>query len=806
MKFAKKIFVGIVAVALLVSCFAFSTSAEAPTRPVENFESVLEYRDLSTYLIENYENYEEGAFAFVSKSSHFVDKDVFTFVMSEGATEEIKLVGENKMLSITNSSSAPVGYKFLAESEDDMLPRIVMSFDFKSGDGTVGGSDVVVFATLCDYFDDVPLFAANLAGEEKSFTYATYNSNRVTYSAATADAAPALNTWYTVNIVYDLENGKLAISVLSEGEEVFSHVDEIAATEGIDSIRFYCKNAEEETGVTFIDNFTAYDGSVLRDAADPENALADLLIAIDAYAKDPLTPIKEKLEVREAYLMLYGEDEGASYVVPEGIKNYEKMCAVVADVPGFRNRTLADAFIASVDTLVATEGYYTQIEYRDTVVDEYYAMYDSDDASDYEGKAGMTDKYNDDLTYAEAIVKARKDYAGVNEKLAEVKRFSEDFAKQIEEGYDPDSKNYEEMLSKYNLLSLTASKIDLGYRYSDVNPNTKYPTIADAYAEYLALEAKLQSIENNVKAFVPAVLAMDITEAESVSAENPYLTVNFESLYENYLIANALYKNGTVNANLDPATFVSSEINLPNVIAEFEAKKEYVEARIAECNAFLSIINGADVSNYFVTVVSELERAALYLDSDKEYSLEKYAGVEEAVALYTQLLLRVEKNRTDAANYIAAVGEIDLEASYTALRAKVDAAVLLQADGSVTGIEGVEAADIKLAQALSKVETLEGYSKTLISSVASLKNAKTLAERRALIFTALSVKDEAETSISGVNAAKTDLNSEIQKYNAEVEALNALFGSVCSDAAIVITSAVADAGVAGAAEAIDKLN
>lgn len=805
MKLTKKILMGIVAVALLVSCFAFSTSAEAPTRPVDNIESLLEYRDLSTYLIENYENYEDGAFAFISKSSDLVDKDVFTFVMSEGATEEIKLVGENKLLSITNSSSSPVGYKFLAESEDDMLPRIVMSFDFKSGDGTVGGSDVVVLATLCDYFDDVPLFAANLSGEEKSFTYATYNSDRVTYSTATADVAPALNTWYTANIVYDLVNGKLAISVRSEGEEVFSHVDEISSTAGIDSIRFYFKNAEEETGVTFIDNFTAYDGSFLRDVTDPENALADILIALDAYAKDPLTPIAEKLEISEKYLAFYvGED--ASYVVPEGIKNYEKMLAVVADVPAFRNRTLADAFVASVDTLVKTEGYYAQIEYRDTVVDEYYAMYDSDDASDYESEAGMTDKYDDDLTYAEAIVKARRDYEGVNERLAEVRQYSENFAKQIEEGYNSDSKNYEVMVSKYNLLSLSVSKIDLGYKYSDVNPNTKYPTLADAYAEYLALEAKIKSIENDVKAFVPAVLAMEITEAESVSAENPYLTVNFESLYENYLIANSLYKNGTVNANLDPATFVSSEINLPNIIAEFEAKKEYVDARIAECNTFLSIINGADASTYFVTVVSELERAALYFDSDKEYSLEKFEGVEEAVALYAQLLLRVEKNRTDAAKYIAAVGEIDLEAGYVALRAKVDAAVLLQADGSVIGIEGVEAADVKLAQALSKVETLEGYSKTLISSVASLKNAKTLAERRALIFTALSVKDEAETAISGVNAAKTALNSEIQKYNAEVEALNALFGSVCSDAAIVITSAVADAGVAGAAEAIDKLN
>lgn len=800
MKFAKKILVGIVAVALLVSCLALSTSAEAPTRPVKDFKSVLEYRELATYLIEDYEGYAEGAFTFDGAASALVKAQVFDYLAAEGSSQSVVADGDDKVLAVTTTSGAPVGYKFLAEGSDDLLPRIIISFDFKSGDGTVGGSDISVLATLPDYFEDVPLFSASLSGENKSFTYATYDMARVTYSTATAEVAPELNTWYTVDIIYDLVNGEYSIAVSSGDEVVFSYSNPIFRASGIDSVRFYTSNPAETTGITYIDDLVAYEGSFLRNVTDPENSLAELLLAIDAYAKDPLTSIEEKLEVAEAYDVIY-----AKYTIPEDIEKYDEVKAVVDDAPGFKNRTLAAAFINEVNTLAATEGYYAKIDYRDAYVDHYYAMYPSDSVSDYERMAGLKDAFDEERSYAEAIVDAKELYASIDFELTEIKSYSENFAKQLEDGYDPSTDNYEVMVAKYNLLSLTASKIDLGYRYKDVNPDTKYPTLESAYNEYLALESRIAAIEENVRIFIPAVLAMDTTEVESVSAEQPFLTADFETLLENYLIASSVYSDGSVHEFLDPTTF-TGDVDLVELIAEFEVKKAYIDARIAECNTFVSIINGAYASTYFVTVVSELERAALYFDENKEYSLEKYTGVEDAIATYSLLLARVEKNKADAAAYIAAVNAIDMEAGYAAVRAAVDAAVLLQADGSVTGIEGVEAAEIKLAEALSYVESLEGYSSTLIAAVEGIKDAKTLAEKRALIYLANSVKDKAESSISGVSAAKTELSKAIAAYNAEVEALNALFSGVVSDASSVISAVAADQGAANAAEAIDKLN
>ena len=801
MKFAKKIFVGIIAVALLVSCLALSTSAEAPTRPIKDITSVLEYNELETYLIENYEGYAEGEFVFNPKSSDLVDAPVFTFLSADGVSESVIAEGENKLLAIKNASSAIEGYKFLAEDSGDMLPRIVMSFDFKSGDAELGGSDIVLLATLCDYFEDVPLFSANLSGDEKSFTYAKYDMDRVTYSMEVCEVAPVLDTWYTVDVIYDLVNGEYSISISSEGVTVFSFANPINGTEGIDSIRLYVNGAEGVENVTYIDNFTAYNGSFLRDVTDPDNALADLLIAIHEYAKDSRTPIEEKLEISEAYKTLYAE-----YEIPEGIDRYDEVLAVINDINAFENRTNAEAFVAAANQLKAIEGYYAKIEFRDTVIDTYYDSYPSSDLAYYESIDGLSDKFDARRSYAQAIVDAKAICDNIDNDILEIKEYSENFVKQIEEGYNPASRDYEVMLAKYNLLSLTASKVDLAYRYIDVNPDTKYPTVGDAYNEYLALEAKIAAIQANVEIFVPAVLAMDTTEVDSVSAESPFLTVNFLELYENYLIANSVYKNGSVHTNLDPKTY-TGKVDLVELISEFDAKKAYIESRIAECNTFISIVNGAYASTYFVTVQAELERAALYLDSNKEYSLEKFEGVEEAIATYALLLERVAKNKADAAAYIAAVDAIDLENDdYAALRAKVDAAIALQADGDITGIEGVEAANVALAKALAEVETLEGYSSTLIASVAALKDASSLKERRALIFTALSVKDEVETAISGVSDALIALDLAIVAYNSDVAALNALFSGVVSDAAVVITSAVADANVANIGAAIDSLN
>lgn len=770
MKFASKIFVGIAAVALLISCLAFGASAEAPVLPTDDINDVLEYRLCDTYLAEVYDG-QEGDYQFDGTDS------IFSFEINDKAAGTVVSESENGVLLITNNSNPAtgVGYKMFAESEDEFLGLLTMSFDFKTGDaGGNNGSDFMVRVTLNDYIENIVLFGVNASDDSaKSFTYAEYDSDRIIYSEKTAEGvAPELGVWYHVDIVYDVLNGFYSLSVKSQDKAIINVSDEIAKSVGIDSARLYVFDGKD-AGVTktYFDNVTAYEGTFPRNVIDSENELADFIIALDSYARYDGTAIEEKIAVADLYAKLYGED-GLAYTAPEGIKEYEKVSKIVSSAEALRNQIYAQGLIEYSGKILAVPDLYDKIDYRDEYVKPYYEMF-PDTIEELNAVAGMTEKYSGDETYAAAVIKAKKVYDDACDKIKNIQRFSEDFVKEIEEGYDLSSKDYHHIKAKYGKLSLLVSKVDVTYRYNVANPDTKYPTVADAMLVYEALEAKYREIEANIALFVPAVKAMDITQVDSVSSEAPFLTKNFEALYDNYLKAKSVYTEGSVHKDLDPTTYSG----LVETIELYEVYSAYVEARVAECIKFISIVNGANSVTYYKTLIEQLAEAAVYLDTNKEKTLDKYDGVEDAIALYNTLVTKSGSMAKAAQDYIAATNAIDINATYSLLKSAVNNALALKDAGAVMGIEGVDEANVKVAAAEAKVAAIEGCSSTLISSVNSLKEAKTLKERRELIFIANSVKDNADASISGVSAAKTELASQIQKYNSDVAAANALFAS-----------------------------
>jgi len=799
MKFAKKIFVGIVAVALLISCFALSASAEAPVLPTDDIKDVLEYRLYDTYLAEVYEG-DAGEYQFDATDS------IFSFVADEKATCTVVSESENGVLLITNNNNPQkgVGYKMYdAEKKEDFVTLLAMSFDFKTGDADgKNGSDFMVRVTLNDYIENIVLFAANASDDTaKSFTYAEYDSDRVIYSEKTAEGvAPELGVWYHVDIVYDLENGFYSLSVTSQDKVVINVSDTIGKSVGVDSARLYVFDGKD-AGVTktYFDNVTAYEGTFPRNVLDSENELADFIIALDAYGKYEGTSIEDKIAVADLYADLYGED-GIAYTAPEGIKEYEKVSKIVSGAEAFRNQVYAQALIEYSGKILSNPDCYDKIGYRDKYAKPYYDMFPST-IDEISAIVGMTDKYVGEETYAAAVLKAKKVYEDACKKIEEIQLFSEEFVKEIEEGYAPESKDYNHIKAKYERLALLIPKVDTTYRYNVEHPETKYPNVSDAMVVFEELEAKYRQIEANVALFVPAVSAMDMTQVDAVTPEAPFLTKNFETLYSNYITASSVYTEGSVHTLLDPATYPG----LVEVIDAYEIIAEYVEARVAECKQFIYIVNSANSAVYYKTLVEQLAQAAPYLDANKEKSLDKYAGVEDSIALYSALIARADKMAKDAQAYIAAANAVDINASYTALKAAVNNALALKEAGSVTGIDGVKEANIKVAEAEAKVAAIEGSSSTLVASVNSLKSAKTLKERRELIFIANGVKDNADNSISGVSAAKTELASQIQKYNADVAAANALFATAVEKTCGTVASVAPTASIVNVCSAVAVL-
>lgn len=783
MKFAKKFFVGILAVAMIVSCLTLSASAaDAPKLPSENLSDVLEYLLYDDpFIVEDYDSEEVGAYEPVDSFFGFTKGNSALSIVEDSSADD-------KALLITNNSTTGAGYILDLTQTGEFKTLYVTSFDFKAGDenGT-NGSDFYVVATLNDYFENIVLFAAKTADDgNKKFSYSEYNTDRITYSTVDVEeVTPELGVWYHVEIVFSVEQSKYSITI-KEGEEViFTYTEQIDESVGISSLRYYVKDSKDagETK-TYLDEVIAYEGAAVRDVKNPTEAAAEFVAAIQALGDDSDTSIEKKLEIAELYKELFG---GANpYVPAEGVKYYAEAKAAAEGYKSFINRAHADALICYAAEAYDVEGYYDQIYFYEEMVLPYYNMFVS---ADLETLEGMDEIFEAEVTYAEAVYSALDACDKLTASHALTKEYCDNFVKTVEEGYDPANKDFQEMVAKYSALSVLKSRVENvpEYDYAAVNPSTKYPTVADAIVAYEELEAKIEQIIYNVESvFIPAVSAMDLTQYDEVSEDQPFLTKNFESLYENYLKALTVYANGTVHQQLDPRTYPG----LYDVIERFLECAEYVEYRIDDCIEFVARVNGATSSTYYITVVQQLEFVKCYFDNDKEYSLEKYAGVEEAIALYQSLIDRVAKNEKDAADYIAAVGNINLDASYLQLKAAVDAALALKADGAVTGIAGVEEANVKLAKAEAKVSSLAGHSSTLIEAVEALASATTLAERRALIFIANGAKDSAEESISGVTAAKAALQTEIQKYNDDIAAMNTLFESVVGDVTSTMSSVI----------------
>ena len=780
MKFAKKFFVGILAIMVLVSCLTLSTSAEdLPKLPSENLEDVLEYlRYDKAFIVEKYDEADIGDYA--------PEESFFELVKGDASHEIVDDSEKGKSLLITNCSEVGTGYRFDLTESRDFKKLYVTSFDFKTGDsGQNNGSDFYVVATLNDYFDNIVLFAAKTADDgKKSFSYSEYDSDRVTYETVEVkDVAPELGVWYRVEIVFSTEEHSYSITVKKDGAVVFAYADEISNSEGIASLRYYVKDPKDAgTTKTFIDDVQAYEGTAIRDVANPDKAAAEFVVAIQELADYSGTSIEKQIEIADLYAKLFEEGNGYDPYYPptEGVKYdenadlYDKAKEVADGAESYRNRTYAKAFAYYTESAVSAGNYYERIEIYNKNVKHYYDDF----------KNGVIEVEADDIE----MVKATQETCDAFLKNVEdTAKCCTNFVEIIEEGYDALSKDYEYMLKKYGVLSSLVKYVELTpeYKYADVNSDTKYPTVADAIVVYEELEAKLDAIETNANHFKDAVGKMSIVE-KALTKDNHYLTEDFMTLYNNSRDALKVYNNGTVHPQLDPATYPG----LSEAIDAFDKKLAYIDARVVDCVEFVSRITGAASSPDYSTVVRQLELTKCYFDTDREFALEDFTGVKEAIALRESLEDRVKKNKSDAEAYIAKVAEINLDASYLNLKAAVDAAMALKSDGNITGITGVEEANIKLAKAEAIVSSLAGHSSTLIEAVTALKSATTLAERRYLIFVANGAKDGSEDSISGVSAAKAELAAQILKYNSEIEAMNNLFASVVGDVTGTMSSVV----------------
>lgn len=819
MKLAKKILVSVLVLTVLVSGLALITSAEAPALSTAEIEDVLVHYSSPVYIVEDYEsmrlrldgvstNYED-----VKSTKAYAIDGYFDYASFKPETMKYSLVEENgntALKIIGDSASAGKGHYVFSNFDDD---EFVMSMRFKMGGEEYHGTDIYLKLKLVSVresgnieingdSDGVRFFTVSGSGGDYNFgklAYATYEDGYFNHyesaDRATVEGFELKNdNWYKIDFVCNLAEGYYDLKITDEATSTEYAADRVSLpkTLKITEARLVYldpadSSAERKNSVTYFDDVIAYQGSELRDVRDTNNIIGGYLRGLDALGKSSSTSVDDKLRIAEVYktVML-----GANPYVPEAtIDEYAKVQEIVDGAEAFVNCAYAEKYLTYVNNMQTLSGYHAR--YDNVVESDEYDVF-ADEYDDLILEAGFDKSYGSS-TYARVIADAKASVLAEKNNLAAIKMHSEAFVDLIL-GYDGDNTDYVYLKEQLEALSLFTKK-DSTYKYAeerDLPDTAPYQTVADAVAVYDTLVAKKNKIETNVVAFETAMNNLPAFESVVV-------TRGFASILTNYNAAKTVYVDGEFCEGIDYTTYAEyigklAEIN--TLIDKFDDYAEYVNTRTAITEEFLELVNSATRSTYYVKMFNETELAKTYIpDSSKTYSATdkvaetEYAGYTEAVEAYNALLVKLEGYRQDAALYIAAVNNIQIDAAYTSLKSTVDAAKALKEKGSVMGITGVAEADKKFAEAEAKITYTEGSSATLIASVKELKETTDFARRRALISIAVNAKTGADDTISGVTDAKTELTAQIEAYDAEVKAANDMFAAANKNASDVVFTA-----------------
>ncbi len=826
MKFAKKFFVVLMAMALLVTCLAISSSATSEFT-ADNIEDIIEYHLYKTYMIETFEDYEVTVFdeddEIVLNGYTYVDddrvdiKDVFSFSESGKASMDyaIELDGENnKVLKVTNTTNNEIDYvaRFNEATNKLVVSVRVKTSDYVTENNVVNGSMFSIRLQVDDPASQtnktqmLSMFSMDCRDTaDMKFTFCEYSKSGTdhvyTEGAAVSNITPELDKWYQIDAVFDFAEGEYSVAIESEdGTTGGTGVQSLGTLESANRVRIFMNDVYGKTGtVTYLDNLFVYQGSFVRDVENKDAAISAAILNLDAMANAAGTSIEDKVKIADVYGKLF---DVLNFPGVSGTPNKDKVDAVIASHTAYMNSTYAEALITYVDSL-KTLTYYDKIK----MAGQHYDNYDTPGYIDrfvewfYENdqmKAEFADPNTGGLTAEEVaeITRVKDLYDAEQDVIKNIEYDSNAFGSLLM-GFDPDNKDYNYIKEQYEALSLF-TKRDGTFKYALENEladeNIKFATIADAEPIYTALGTKKTEIEANVAKFMASV--------DKMSAE-PVPQQGFAALYAAYTESIPAYNGGVIHKGLDNSTYPG----LSAVIALYNMRCAYVEERIAISTEFILIVNAAYASTYYPTIIAQLAAAAPYLDADIEnLSVEfDYAGVTEAKKTYDELQVKVATLVTDSTAYLAAVNAIDMNAAYTALKTAVDAALALEEKGAVLGIEGITEANIKLAEAEAKVKSLEGNSATLIAAVEQLKAAKTLAERRELIFVANAAQAKAEATKEGVAAAKTELASQITKFDADIAAANATLVVATEGACDVASFAAPTAGMYKTADVVKAM-
>lgn len=809
MKLAKRVFIGLLAVAILVSSIAVAISAESG-KPA--FDDILKYYDPATstvYIDEDFEgeSYEGDVFngaddqlssrVEISAKTDDDGNPVNKYMdMISGPITNTAAVGD--MLYVVNlndqngdptklstfvfdvdvmashyqrshvACSAACGYDVLLNSYNNIpaaCPTCGAAVNVRKSEAPV----VKIFVGETQHAEGSVAGAALLILDFQSGKMLRYDGA----SYAELDISISENKWYGIHVVYEQNVFELTVTDKENKGKELLFEDLITPVHYVASVKVGYASTLDVDGrdtVISLDNVYLQSGNDYRNATAEELEL--LTRASIAQIKDMLfdsaVSLANKFKAVEVYDKLV-DVYGYTTTDADTLLNIEAI----------KQQTLV-VYAASLNDVVA--GINTRNSYEDRLayVEKYSAV------------AERVRSYGAELD--EAAIADLNAYDLEATRLATDKEKSESFILFVQSWVD---QRFDFYSNDYAVLEKFYSAVKNDY-YDAASEtytyNSTYPGISTAFNNHVLVRNKFENMQSASTAFVKAVNdlneaidaydsakaqydAVDPADADALAAAVAALSEAQTKRLSSYALARELiYENTTCPGVVGALASINSQTELQSI------------GNIAE--KFLDLMSKAAASINIDAKEECLDVAADLLD----VVANEYPGVSEAKEQYSALRQTISDSRAAAAAYIAAVNKLK-GLSGNALVDAVNEALELQKTGNIIEIEGVVEANMTLDNAYSSIQFAKASAEKFITLVSYIDSNASLSDRFAAINAANAARNVPDSSLAGVSAATSTLDAAIAEYNADVAAINSAYADSAKIAADFSGASVTLGGV-----------
>ncbi|MBQ8720252.1 MAG: hypothetical protein IJY65_04395 [Clostridia bacterium] len=750
MKHIKKIFLSVLIVAMLVSVLAMVASAQSLEVDANNFADVLEYYT-NTQISESFEDLAVG----IDYTTVAPDTLEFDAANSEATVEVVEVDGQ-KALKLTGASTTTTTKDFYFVSPvaaDAEGFGIDVSYKpnedgIKNIRSTVYGI-FTIYAVPADGGDPIALVELNPVDKSKNTLKVL---DKVDNGDGTFDnelktvdgVAIKNNVHYEVSYYYNVAANQFTLTVTAVGDgatlgtvgSTYTYTGSYAEALNVSATKSGFAEAHwyNTKNFNYIYSYRAYTGSFAQGTVCEKvhDEVGEYITVLGNIFADANTSADQKSAIVEMVAEIVGS---YNFKSSDAAVN-----ATVDNILLDAQKTWGASFVAAMPNLDPTAAYADRVAFIESISKFYNVIAEKAEIEgiDSTALAAAKEAY---VTEVETLEQTEIDTLALIALVSDVSVKSLDYV----------------ALDEY-FNSITALE------YAD-------PTYSEA-ADFAVLNA------TDIVARYLEVVAMSEAFIENVAVMQT--AENFKTKYSAYAICRDFYED------LDAAYE-----GIPEAVAAYDAyDKADIVALAAKYDALIAEIAKASYTTTFNATQTFIDnatalKAALIAEG---IDVKDYPEMDYYIGKYDELNASQIAKKEAADAYIAAVNAIKSCTKFNDIKAAIDAAQALKATGNVSGIAGVDEANVYLSEKYTEIVCFEGYSKLYINTVNAIKEADTLAERRALLIEAAEYVGSTYVDYNGVSAAKTEYEAQFKAYNDAVKAANAAFNTVVTTAADAVAT------------------